>query len=90
MGRFAEDLLARAAALSSAPEKRKVMAVAREVGKTNAWPEEIEKRLIALYNKGYSNVEIAPRVGRTPNAVGIKINRLRNAGKLGDRGSDKR
>lgn len=89
MGSIAEDALARAVALAAKPKQR-TAAPAREVGKTNAWPEEIEKRLIALYNKGYSNVEIAPRVGRTPNAVGIKINRLRNAGKLGDRGNDKR
>lgn len=86
MGTFASDLLARAAKLSDKPARRESTAAARTVGKTNAWPDAVEAILIKLYKKGYPNKDIAPIVGRTANAVGIKINRLRAAGKLGDRG----
>ncbi|QVV96921.1 hypothetical protein [Kosakonia phage Kc259] len=89
MGRFAEDLLARAERLQQEkPKKRR-----SDVGDSNqakTWTPAKEARLVTLYNEGLTNIAIGLLLGKTANAIGIKINRLRAEGILGDRPNDKR
>lgn len=83
MGRFAEDLLARAAVLATSPKPPPRKEQGRNGNQANAWTRDREQRLIRLYNAGHTNTEIGVMLDKSANAIGIKINRLRNEGILG-------
>lgn len=88
MGRFAEDLLARAERFKQEKPKRRRVDQ-RESNQARSWTPEREARLIRLYNEGHTNIAIGLLLGKSANAIGIKINRLRAEGILGDRPNDK-
>lgn len=51
------------------------------------WDEQEDERVIAMYNDGYSNKEIAVEIGRTPCAVSKRIVMMRSKGLIEKRGN---
>lgn len=88
MGTLAEDMLAHAAraAVAKTPAPRR--APFADANRSAVWSKPVENLLIGLYKQGFTNAEIGARMGKTTNAIAIKLNRLRKAGVIGARPDD--